>query len=124
MPNPFPTYEKELKEFIEITPEIARRDFKWLCKGNNDKFEDISKYPLCGKDSNISHKEENIKRRSKKLAVISNRNRKRIIAKGDKEMPDEKEIEPKSTLDELWDRLDEEDNQKEVSDESACEIRS
>ena len=31
MPKPFPVYEKELKEFIEITHEIARRDFNHLC---------------------------------------------------------------------------------------------
>jgi len=23
--------------FIEITPEIALRDYKWLCKGNNEE---------------------------------------------------------------------------------------
>jgi len=47
MPTSFPTHEKELLVFIEITPYIARREFKWLSK-KKKKFRSLCER-LCKK---------------------------------------------------------------------------
>lgn len=91
MPQPFPAYEKELEEFIEITPAMARREFSWLCrKDYYDKYESVRECIVCGENSNLPHKKEDFKGRGKELESFSRSNNERVIQKGVKEVQKEK----------------------------------
>jgi len=52
MPNPFPSYGKELERFIEISPAIARRDFYWLCVNKEEQMRDSNQLPGLWKELN------------------------------------------------------------------------